>query len=188
MMRERGRGALLALAAWNRATARKVRNACQRCLERVGGPGSGHEFIVGDVVADRQQRHAAGREPRREGGAKANAAISQHALQLGVLGAGGLAVGGEEKCVRALGQPVGKLVDLGKRAVDSTDALHELISGADRKSIGGRVVTAAIAGDHNWGSLERGARLRFAMQAGELLDGLVKKLAEHARLPESAAG
>src|SRR5262245_41010718 len=185
MMPTRGRG-LLSLA-WSRTGARKVWDARQRRPERVGDPGPGHEVVMGDVVADRQEGQPAGREPRRERGAKAHAAIGEHALQLGMLAAGGLAIGGEEERRRTLGEPVGELIDLGEQAVEQHDTMHAPIDAADRKRIGGRIVAAAIARDDDGGPLEPGARLRIAMQTGELPDGLVEELAEHARLPEPAA-
>ena len=64
--------------------------------------------------------------------------------------------------------------------------MHALIDTADRKRVGGRVVAAAITGDDDRRSLESSARLRIAMQAGKLSDGLVQKLAEYTRLLEPA--
>src|SRR5262249_15599213 len=93
------------------ADARIVRDTRERCLERVATQAWSKEVVVAHIVANRQQGDAARREPRRQRGAKAHAAVGQHALQLGVLGAGGRAIGGEEEGRRSLGQPVGELVD-----------------------------------------------------------------------------
>src|SRR5215831_19869694 len=87
-------------------SACKVGNTRERCFERIGNPGSSHEVFVAYVVANRQQGYAARREPRGQRGSKAYATVAQHALQLGVLAAGGLAIGGEEERRWALRQPV----------------------------------------------------------------------------------
>src|SRR5262249_25266581 len=67
------------------------------------------------------------------------------------------------------------------------DAMHTPIGAADRERKGGRIVAAAIAGDHHGRTLEHRAGAFIAVQLRELADRLVQKFGEYARLPEPPA-
>ena len=166
--------------------ARESGDPAQHRLERIADPGLGHEVDMLDVVGRGHECDAAACEVRRQCVLEAHAALGQQALQRCVLLARCLAERTQEERRRPLLQPTRELVVLAVKRVEQHDAAQAIVGAPGVKDERGRIVAAAIGGDHDRRGMKRPARAGIAVELGQPLAGFTQKLREHARLPETA--